>query len=108
MPRPDYTLSGNVPEVHGLGAGRKRWLEEPREEQWVICRVVNLATTTHHPQDEDDKRTMVLAATSMDVVRIPDDITTIHELVSRARADRPGQGTLEDAAAATGQEGTGS
>jgi len=104
MSRPEFNLAGTVPEVHGLGAARKSLADKPREEVWVIGRVVNLATTRHHPTDEPDQRTMVLKFTSLDAVVIPDDVTTIQELVARARAERPGQPTLEDAAAGGKQE----
>ena len=96
MPRPEFTLSGNVPEVHGLHAGRRQWIEAPYEEQWVVCRVVRVARTHHTPVNGDAGHTMVLAATSMDVVSIPDDTNAVAAIVARARAERPGQATLED------------
>jgi len=96
MARPEFTLAGNVPEVHGLHAGRQQWIEDPYEEQWVVCRVVRVARTHHTPVNGDAGHTMVLATTSMDVVRIPDDIDAITAVVARARAERPGQATLED------------
>ena len=103
MPRPEFTLSGNVPEVHGLHAGRKAWVDDPYGEQWVVCRVVRVARTHHTPVNGEGGHTMVLACTSMDVVAITDDTNTLQEVVARARADRPGQATLEDANTGSGQ-----
>jgi len=102
MPRPDFTLAGNLPEVHGLHAARKMLEQHPHDERWVIGRIVRVSRTHHTPINGDPGTSMVLAFTSIDPVSIPDDVNTLQEIVARARADRPGQATLEDATASTG------
>jgi hypothetical protein len=97
MPRPDFTLAGNLPEVHGMHAARKSLEAHPHDERWVVGRIVRVSRTHHTPVSGDPGVTMVLAFTSIDPIAIPDDVNTLQEIVARARADRPGQATLEDA-----------
>jgi hypothetical protein len=88
-------LGGTVPGGHALGPIRQKLLDEPRETQWVIGRVVNNTTTTKHPADGEDQPSPTMQFVEMAGVTDTADCDQLAAMMTRVRNSQPGQTVLE-------------
>jgi hypothetical protein len=93
------TLAGTMPtgEFSGMGFIRNDLLAEPRTRRFVVCEMINMRTVADHPEDDDDAFKIVLRVVDMEPILIPDDVNTVRSLRDRAKLNRPGQGSFDEA-----------
>jgi hypothetical protein len=106
MPRrPPYSIAGTVPGSHLLGTIRQALLDDPRERHYAIVELRNASSTTDHPLDDDDQRSITVVFDDIVPVVKGADVDQLRAMRATIRAANPGQGELDEAAFAAPSDG---
>jgi len=97
--KPEYYMSGQVPEDRMLATIKPALLAAPRERHLIVGEVVNMRTQTDHPDDDDDQPVPILKFVSMTAITDEKAVETVERLAAEARLNKPGQGSFDEAKA---------
>jgi hypothetical protein len=96
-PKPEWALAGTMPGDHGLSTIKAAVEADPRQRWFAIVEVTARHTKTYRPEDGDDETTQVITVVALEPVTATADVDQLRTMRDKARANRPGQGTMDEA-----------
>ena len=92
-------LQGTMPpaEMSGLAFIAEDLLSNPRTRRFAVVELVARKTGAEHPEDGEDTYQAIIRLVAIEPILVPDDVNSVREIRDRARLNRPGQGSLDEA-----------
>jgi hypothetical protein len=92
-------MQGAMPpaEMNGLGYIAEDLLANPRTRRFAVVELIARRTGADHPEDGEDTYQAVIRLVAIEPILVPDDVNSVREIRDRARLNRPGQGSFDEA-----------